>query len=112
MAIKDFDFKQFFLQKGEWVGLGVALAIVLPVLFVGLKNALLSPSPTANAEQVATLSKGADQKIATSVPPDDADKPPKEFFTEISFSKADPTPYLTEARWFIASSMEDTKRRN
>ena len=28
MNLKDFDFKKFFLEKGEWVGLAVAVAIV------------------------------------------------------------------------------------
>ena len=31
MAIKEFNAKQFLLEKGEWVGLGVALLIALPV---------------------------------------------------------------------------------
>src|SRR5208337_3871742 len=45
---KDFDFKQFMLRYGEWVGLGVAGIIALPVLFSGLTKAVGSGSPTAN----------------------------------------------------------------
>src|SRR5437660_375666 len=40
MALKEFNFKQFLLQRGEWLGLGFALVITLPVLGIGVMKIL------------------------------------------------------------------------
>src|SRR5262249_51317198 len=104
--------KQFLLQRGEWLGLGLALAIALPVFGIGMMKILGSPSPTSNALALEQLSKSADQRIQSARPPDDADKPPKEFFTNVTYSRVDPDAYNTPTDWFIASSIEDTRRRS
>ncbi|HLJ92408.1 MAG TPA: hypothetical protein VKU02_04365 [Gemmataceae bacterium] len=112
MAMKDFNFKQFMLQKGEWVGLGVALILALPVFGIGMMKILGSPKPSSTAMRLENLVKAADQKIQSAKPPEDADKPPKEFFTNIVYGRVDPDEYSTPTDWFIGSSIEDTRRRS
>src|ERR1700737_2391583 len=111
MNIKDFDFKRFFLQRGEWVGLGVALAIMLPALYSGTVLTLTSGSATRNAEEVKGLAKAADNRIASSQPPSDADKPPPESELMVRNDRVEPEKYTPENRWFVPSQIEDTKRR-
>jgi hypothetical protein len=114
MAMKDFDFKQFLLKKGEWVVLGVALAIVIPLLFSGLKNVLFSGSPTKNADVLADLSRSAGQRIDASRPPPGTDAEPEEItkLSVVSFEPINLEPYRTSIEWFRVGTLEDSKRRN
>jgi hypothetical protein len=112
MALKEFNFKQFLLQKGEWLGLGFALVIMLPVLGIGMMKILGSPSPMSNALALEKLTRDADQRIQNAKPSDDADKPPKEFFTELTYAAVNPDAYSTPTPWIVPSTIEDTKRRS
>ncbi len=61
MNLKEFDAKQFMLEKGERVGLGVALTLMVLMLIFSLfmpSGGLFSPSPVKNA---AVLKEGSDQ---------------------------------------------------
>jgi hypothetical protein len=111
MGMKDFDFKQFMLQRGEWVGVGVAVAIMLPALVIGAQKALTSGSASTNAAEVERLAKDAKSRIDRSVPPADADKPPDETNLQVRTDKVDAEKYAIESPWFWPSSIEDTKRR-
>src|SRR5438552_891315 len=56
MALKDFDFKQFLLAKGERVGLALAGAIMLLffVLFLFLPGrGFFAKSPDANVKEIS-----------------------------------------------------------
>jgi hypothetical protein len=112
MAMKEFNLKQFMLQNGEWVGLGFALLIALPVLGIGMMKIVTSPSATKNVQALDQLAHSADSRIQSAQPPDDADKPPKEFFANITYEPVDPDAFKTPTDWFIASSIEDTRRRS
>jgi hypothetical protein len=112
MAMKEFNFKQFMLQNGEWVGLGFALVIALPVLGFGMIKILSSASATKNVLALNQLAQSADARINSAKPPDDADKPPKEFFADITYERVDPDAFNTPTDWFVASSIEDTRRRS
>jgi hypothetical protein len=109
--VKDIDWKQFFLQRGEWLGLGIALAITLPVFFIGAKKALFSGSAAANANEVSTLTNNAKQAIQRSTPLPGTDQAPADSNVVINFNPADPATFATGTEWFIPSSIEDTKRR-
>src|SRR5262249_3336147 len=111
LNLKDFDFKQFLLKRGEWIGLGVVLLIVIPVLASGLIKVFTAGSPSSKAEAFQTLTNDADRKIQTSVVPKDAEKPPEEFFATLRLEKVKSEPYYTEAPFFVATEIEDTKRR-
>jgi hypothetical protein len=115
MAMKDFDFKQFLLKRGEWVLLGVALALLLLLLCVGLPNVLFSGSASANAATLGNLTKTAEMKINQSTPPAGTDAVPEDIVklsSGISFQPVDVSPFRTEQEWFLMSQLEDLKRRN
>ncbi|HLN32466.1 MAG TPA: hypothetical protein VK395_32360 [Gemmataceae bacterium] len=108
---KDFDFKQFMLRYGEWVGLGVAGIIALPVLFSGLTKAVGSGSPTANAGDISKLASGVQTSINQATPPKEADQPPPEAFTELKKAHIYSGDFSTDIPWFVPSTIEDSKRR-
>jgi hypothetical protein len=112
MAMKEFNFKEFLLKNGEWIGLGFALIIALPVFGFGLMKILGSASPTKNVSNLDQLAQSAKSRIQSAKPPDDADKPPKDFFADITYDPVDPDGFSTPTDWFIASSIEDTRRRS
>src|SRR5438132_8774341 len=111
MTLKDFDIKQFMLKHGEWVGLAVAAAIMLPAFLAGAMNIFTSGSARANADDIQKLATAADNKIVTSIPPDDAAKPPTEGQLEVRLDRVEPDTYQADSEWFIPSSFEDNKRR-
>jgi hypothetical protein len=80
MAIRDFDFKQFLLQKGERVGVGlagfVAVALIITSLFWPGRG-LFSGSPGANASSLKSKAASVHQRQMTATP-QDADKPSKD----------------------------------
>src|SRR5438552_1169711 len=76
LKLKEFDFKQFLLEKGERVGLyaagGIAFLIIVLSLFLPGRG-ILSPSPKKSAEEI----KGAAQQkktLVASAAPSDTEK--------------------------------------
>ncbi len=50
LSLKDFDYKQFLIQKGERVALGIAVALMaMMVLISGIKTAFGGGSASSNA---------------------------------------------------------------
>ena len=74
-SVKDFDYKQFFLSYGEWIGLAVALVITLSVLFSGVAKIFGSGNPTSNANAVNELAAKVERDIQTSPVPEKALQP-------------------------------------
>jgi hypothetical protein len=111
--VKEFDYKQFFLKYGEWIGLGIALVITLPVVFSGVGKILGSGSPTTNANDVKQQADGVDRAIKSSEPSAEAKAQPTLVSLEMKYKKyVDYEAYATKWPWFIPSTLEDTKRRN
>src|SRR5437868_1409050 len=90
--LKDFDWKQFLLQRGEWIGLAVVLAIVIPIFGKGLIKTFTAKSPNGEAAHFKALTSEAEDKIRKSKPPADADQKPAEFFEQLQVSAVDPGP--------------------
>src|SRR5947209_7052214 len=82
MAMKDFDFKSFMLQKGERVGLwtcvGLGAAFLILSLFMPGKG-FFSGSPSANAGDIKNKSKDKQQLILNARPNPDIGIVPEEF---------------------------------
>src|SRR5437764_304782 len=77
MAIKDFDAKQFMLEKGERVGLGVALFLMVLLTIVSLfmpSRGFFSGSPKEKAASLEKSAQSVQQALRSSSPGDD-DKP-------------------------------------
>ena len=93
MALKDFNIKQFVLEKGERVGLGVAgviaLLLVLTLFIPGM--GFLSGSAGANADVLAKAADGVENGLRTNQPTD-ADKPedPTNKLVAFNFTIIDP----------------------
>jgi hypothetical protein len=84
MAKRDFDFKQFMLQKGDKVGMGVAAGLAVLLLFLGVfmlfgKEGSLSPG--RNAENLNKASADREQKINSNQPSESE---------RVALSKVDP----------------------
>lgn len=114
MSLKEFDAKQFLLEKGERVGLGVAVALMVLMLIFSLfmpSNGFFSGSPAAKAE---VLKKGTEQ-LETALrtrQPSDNDKPEKR---EGGMPNLDttylPPAYYEALAWFEPSIKETPSRR-
>jgi hypothetical protein len=111
LNLKDFDIKQFMLKHGEWVGLGVAAAIMLPAFVIGAMNVATSGSARANADDINKMAVAADNKIVQSNPPPDADKADAFKALVVRMDLVESQKYQTANDWFIQSSFEDSKRR-
>jgi hypothetical protein len=111
LTVKDFDYKQFFLRRGEWVALGAVLLIVIPLVAGGIVKVWTAGSPASRARDMQNLVKEAENKIAMARVPVGADQPPKEFFEAIKLEKVSPEPYRTSFAFNYPSEIEDTKRR-
>jgi hypothetical protein len=112
MNIKEFDYKQFFLQRGEWVGLGIVVPIALLLLYFGFKDVFTADSPSANAESINKLTEGIKNQLKTNQAPADASKPPPEVALKVNSDPVDAEAFHTSIPFFIPSSIEDTKRHN
>lgn len=109
--LKEIDFKDLMLKYGEWIGLGVAAIVAVPLLVYGIKMAVFSDSPSSNAKTVTDLSTNIQNKIQREVPPPDTSNPPPEVMLAVNFSRVDPNEFRTDEPWFVPSAIEDTKRR-
>src|SRR6266849_2113793 len=70
MALKfDFDWKEFLMQKGEKIGLGLGVAVLGLMLVVGLKGAF-SASPSSNAADLNKKTAEANRKLKENQPRD------------------------------------------
>ena len=89
MSLKDFNYKQFFFDHGERIGIGVAgfiaLCLVLPLFWPG--SGFLSASAGANAENLDKLAVNVDNGIRTNTPGAD-DKPGDPTDKLVAFSGA------------------------
>jgi hypothetical protein len=115
MALKDFDWKQFFIEKGERVGLGVTGTLMVVITIVSLflpEHGFLVPTPLANAKE---LSDSADRVSSkqSSARPTDADKPPAVGAVPVSFDseKIDDASAYQFTKLFLAPPAGSTRRR-
>src|SRR5436309_3072770 len=69
MALKDFDFKGYLLQKGEWIGVLTAGGIAALFVVLCIVIMISSGSPKTLAQPVADLTTPV-QSGLTQAPPD------------------------------------------
>jgi hypothetical protein len=98
MSMKDFDAKQFLLQKGERVGLGVALGLMVLLIVFSLfipPNGLFSGSPVEKAESLSKVTTDVQNQLRTNRPGDN-DKPGKAELIQFVSKSLDPHDYEVE----------------
>lgn len=115
MAMKDFDFKQFMLEKGERVGLGIAGGVALLLVVLCMMSVLRAGSPQKNADDLANLTKQVSQGLQTNTPRDSVpdEKPPKDNkdkLIALDISQLDRKQYQL-AGIFEGYTLEAAKRR-
>jgi hypothetical protein len=115
MAMKDFDFKGFMLKRGEWVGLGVAVVIVIPLILTGVSKAVqFMGGPSANTHRLKNESDAALSRINLSRPDPGTEDTPQEIVTlidHVSNDRVNVNSYLNETPFFFVTALEDSKRR-
>src|SRR5262249_29495252 len=110
-----FDVKQFLLQRGEFVGLGVAGAIVTILLILAAMKGFSSPGPGANANVLNDAAKRVNTRLQT-------EKPDEEWVKEKGDLKAlahadkpvelaDTASYRAALNYFFPPGQTDAKRR-
>ncbi len=110
MALKDFNYKQFFFDHGERIGLGVAGAITLLLvltLFIPGSGLFLLGSAGANADVLTKASEGVENGLRSDQPTD-ADKPadPHDKLVAFNFNIIDPT----AAKGYMVADLFDAGR--
>lgn len=111
MSLKDFDFKQFLLQRGELVGLGIAAFLGLVLVLMGSKG-FLAGSPGRTASDIQAKSQEADQRINTSTPPADIEQVSPNLLTELVVTPVDPERFALASNLTFTTPVDDIKRRN
>jgi hypothetical protein len=115
MATKfQFDAKEFLLQHGERVGLGVAGVLGALLLFFGLRG-VFAANPSSNADNLAKLNKNRSDLIRTSSPNDEEKKQLASIDPKISgavrFDPVDLELYAQNNPFWEPIYPSDTKRR-
>src|SRR5262249_50719284 len=81
--VKKVDFKEFLMQKGERLGFGIALVVMICLIGFGTASGVMAPSPSTTAENIKNTADDIKQKITFG----DAEEPPKLAWI---FTKSDP----------------------
>jgi hypothetical protein len=117
MAMKDFDFKQFLLQKGERVGLYAAGAIALLMIVLSLflpGKGLFSASPRTSANEIASAAKDKRQQVASAAPDsataEQLRKVDPQLQKQASSVPEDPAGFRLFAEYFAPRDVPSSKR--
>ena len=111
MALKGFDWKQFLLNNGEKVGLGVFSALGLILLILGLVNMQTADSPENKKAALAKINKDVDGRFIAAEPTD-SDKPSKDR-AKLAYAEFKPIPasgYQTDP-FFTDEAVASPKRQ-
>src|SRR5258707_9685286 len=113
MAMKDFDWKKFLLERGERVGLyvagGIAVLLLLFNLFMPGKG-FFSGSPSANANDLKTRSAKGRDAINNARPDEALSKVNLEHTKSVTFSILPPDEFRTLLDLFAPKPVDQSKR--
>jgi hypothetical protein len=113
----DFDWKNFLLQYGERIGLGVALGVLLLILVLGLfwpGTGVFSGSPAARAKELKDKTQTASNLLKTRAPSEEEAKQmasvPPELYVAGTLSIENPDKFRG-AEFFQGVPVDDNRRR-
>jgi hypothetical protein len=120
MALKDFDYKQFLLEKGERVGLYTAGGLGLLLIFLSLVwpgKAIFNASPKPEAEKLTKAAQEKNAAVQNAAPSDqekvDLRKVDPQLLKEASTVAEDPANYrMNSGDLFAPRDIGTSKRRN
>src|SRR3984893_2661330 len=111
MKLKDFDYKQFLIQKGERVALGVAVGLMAMMILVsGLTTVLGGSSAGSNTRLIKDLADQAANTLKNSAPPANHGDLPGDI-KEVQLAPIDPELLACQNLYFDRSSDPDRKWR-
>jgi hypothetical protein len=111
MALKDINFKQLLIEKGERIGLLAAGAIAaLLVVCFGLMSALSGSSPSQNTEKLKDVHKKAQNVYQTSKPDEGLDKLPPDL-QDVNVKEVKADLFGNAQPYFVTLEATDTKWR-
>jgi hypothetical protein len=111
LSIKNFDYRQFLIQKGERVALGVAVGLMtLMILVSGLTTALGGHSASSNTREIKELAEQAASKLKNTAPPANLADLPADL-KEVRLATIDPESLDCQNLYFDRSGDADRKWR-
>lgn len=112
MALKDIDFKEYLLQKGERVALIVCAVLGGIFLLLGLVSAVSSVSPEKHAGELKIASEDKQKTLRNASPAADyAPDNPALLARRAETGPVDPAQYALATTPVIGEAVEDTRRR-
>jgi hypothetical protein len=118
MALKDFDYKQFLLEKGERVGLYVAGGLGILLIFLSLiwpGGAIFHASPKPAAKELRDSAQDKQQRVAMAAPQgkeiDDLRRVDPQLLKQASSVAEDPANFRLFAEMFAPRDVQSSKRR-
>src|SRR5262245_47687001 len=119
-ALKNFDAKQFLLQRGGQIGLGAAVAIMALMLTCGLfwpGNGLFGPSASANADDLKKKNDTASNFLRNNRPGEQEleklTKPDPKLMAQAKFKPEDADDFrVYNNPLYLGEKLDDRKRRS
>jgi hypothetical protein len=106
---KKMDVKDFLLQKGERLAMGIALFVMIVLIGTGAWSGFSCASPSETAREIREKADRIQTAIRTGPAASPADIDPL-LLEKLSNDPVDAVAYATATPNFIASGLEDTKR--
>lgn len=109
---KGFDFKQFMLEKGERLGFGAALVVMIALIGFGTAEGLTSDSPSTTADWIKGKANTIEQQINTGSTPGAIEPLEPIFQKGIDISPVKPEAFASATPNFFDTPLEISKRLN
>ncbi len=110
-SFKDFDYKEFFIQNGEKIGLWTAVGIMALLLIFVIKDVFAGPSASQNAKLLTDLSLQKKGTIDSSTPSPDVPIVPSDIEKGATPPPVPEGLYATSKQLFNPTELEDKKWR-
>lgn len=111
---KNFDAKEFMIQKGERVGLFVALILMIALVGFGMADGVAADSVDKTVDSIKDKSKQIEDRIVSGPSGSDVTQPLDLIYTktDVIGIKLDPNAYLAATPFFRETPLENRKRTN
>ena len=111
MAMKNVDFKQLMLQKGEKIGIGVALTLMLVLVGFGAVSGFTSDNPAQIADDIRTKATKIENTLASgpAVSPRAINE---QLLTPLQKEGVVLAPFRSGVDNFIETALDDSKHKN
>jgi hypothetical protein len=111
---KNFDAQEFLIQKGERVGLFVALILMIALVGFGMADGITADSVDKTVDTIQTKSRSIEERLASGPAGIDVIQPLDLIYTKTNVvdDKINPNDYLVATPFFRETPLENRKRTN